>query len=171
MDTKGRPGAVSWWLARGRPLEKHETPLDLLSYGEGMRKWWTAHQPSCRIEGAVPWPLKQAVPNEETWQATRKGGKNGLLVFVIALFWWKLESQTQDDAKALADFYSVVDDVLFAFSAMLALDDAQADTTCTRKEPTAGIRAGKPPRLPDEQEIRNVDLKNMRTTRARATKR
>lgn len=122
MDTEGRPDAVSWWLARGRPLDKHKMPLDLPLYGAKIREWWKTHQPSYRLEGSPSWPLRQTAPEDGSWDSTRRGGKNGLLVFVMALYWWKLEAQSQNSEEAVSEFYSVVDDALYVFKSMLATD-------------------------------------------------
>lgn len=45
-----------------------------------------------------------------------------MLVFVMALYWWKLEAQSQNSEEAVSEFYSVVDDALYVFKSMLATD-------------------------------------------------
>lgn len=178
MDTNGRPGAVSWWLGRGRPLDKYEQPLDLPSYNKAMRKWWASHQPTCRLEseGLESWPLRQMVPSEESWKSMRKGGKNGFLVFVMALYWWRLEARSQDSQEALGEFYSVVDDVLYVFRSVLSLDRHARATDGARSIVTSSserppISEGKKSsHLSAEAETRRANNDGVRLTRARAAK-
>lgn len=176
MDTEGRPDAVSWWLARGRPLDKHKMPLDLPVYGKKIRGWWKAHQPPFRLEGTATWPLSQAAPVDESWDATRRGGKNGLLVFVMALYWWKLEAQSQDSEEAVSEFYSVVDDVLYVFQRMLVADQhsPSRDTGftvsgSTKKLAAVECTATKSLRS-SAGRVRDVNKENERVTRSRVAR-
>ncbi|KZV60144.1 hypothetical protein PENSPDRAFT_538694, partial [Peniophora sp. CONT] len=88
LTIQDRPGEVRWWLARGRKFASPPTIEFLKGYGEEMRSWYTNAMPAWRDVGANHWPLLRANRGGDDWDQTRRGGANGLAIFIIALSWW-----------------------------------------------------------------------------------
>lgn len=112
MSTSGRPSAVSWWLSRGRPTNKNEK-INLHDFPQKMRTWWKAMQPACRIVEGSDWPLSRDVPDNTDWSSMRKGGKNGLVLYVVALYWWQKEARAQDNEAIEEELHLLMEDLLF----------------------------------------------------------
>ena len=121
VTTAARPWQLKHWIDRGRQLGKVPVELgDLDGYGEAMRDWYTNIMPLWRRSGGLNWPLFRAKGPEDTWLQIMHGGRNGLQIVVIAVYWWLQMAGTNQSARAQAE--SVCEDLVFALSAMHSND-------------------------------------------------
>lgn len=118
LTTASRPAEVARWIARARKYDRPPTIDDLVAYGEDMRAWYTAAMPKWR-QGDFEWPLLRVAPNGlADWYSIRRGGANGIVVFVIALSWWKAKADQEQNATAAGEVASMIEDLTFALPAM-----------------------------------------------------
>ncbi|KAI0054579.1 hypothetical protein BV25DRAFT_1790729, partial [Artomyces pyxidatus] len=85
LGNTGRPGEMSRWIKRHRDYTKPPEISSLSDYANAFRMWWSGLQPSWRGDR---WPMKRAVNAGERWEATLKGGANGIVIVLIMLSWW-----------------------------------------------------------------------------------
>ncbi|KLO06048.1 hypothetical protein SCHPADRAFT_895783 [Schizopora paradoxa] len=113
LGCKFRPGAVLFWTSRNRLLDKpplDEIRRDLTKYGEAWRSWYAGLMPAWRVAGNQSrWPLLQQVPSDERWVDVRKGERNGILLLLLTLMWWKDASEPGSEARD--EYESALDDV------------------------------------------------------------
>jgi hypothetical protein len=101
LPVKLRPKAISDWI---KSKKKTVMPtLDAGLYGKWFKDWWTAIQPSWRVNGGS---LSREVPWDETWQMLRKGGTSGVYTVIMGLSWWIAAQHTERDVIA----WDIVDD-------------------------------------------------------------
>lgn len=68
-------------------------------------------QPSWRTEGNL---LIRDVPEDETWQALRKGGTSGIYIVIVGLSWWVKAQLAEKDTDA----WMLVDDLSWVLQQM-----------------------------------------------------
>lgn len=117
---------------------------DLTKFPGEMLSWWKTVQPGWRILTGPDVPLSRTIPPGEDWSPLRRAGKDGLIVFVVALYWWRKVVEDQDDATSRGEFLFVAEDLVFVLDAMLgrahehgAPVDAEDSCTTTSVPPSA----------------------------------
>ncbi|KAI0057688.1 hypothetical protein BV25DRAFT_1785420, partial [Artomyces pyxidatus] len=85
LSAVDQPPEMSHWIRRKRNYAKPPPIEDLSAFAEGFRAWWSGIQPEWR---RGEWPMKRDMRPSETWEATRKGGANGIIIVLIMLAWW-----------------------------------------------------------------------------------
>lgn len=85
LPTLNRPTEVSWWLKRGRKVDK--LPVLLEGYGERWKKWWIGIQPKVRITSEWP-PSREVSDDTTTWDVLRRVGPTGFFIVMMTLSWW-----------------------------------------------------------------------------------
>jgi hypothetical protein len=65
--------------------------------------------PPWRKNATLPWPLRrEPVSGVADWSGHAKGGRNGLVIFIIALSWWLQKK------KALKGAASIIEDLAWS---------------------------------------------------------
>ena len=65
--------------------------------------------PFWRGSSGAAWPLsRESPPSSESWNTMAKGGRNGLLILIIALSWW-LET-----GKSKQGVMSIIEDLAWS---------------------------------------------------------
>jgi hypothetical protein len=82
-------------------------------YGGQFTQWWRTMQPSWRSEGDED-SLVRKTPQDENWEALRKGGTAGIYVVLMGLSWWVKAQRVVHDTDAWAS----VDDLLWVIEQM-----------------------------------------------------
>ncbi|KAI0055827.1 hypothetical protein BV25DRAFT_1788094, partial [Artomyces pyxidatus] len=85
LSTTDRPSEMAHWIRRKRDYAKPPPIEDVQEFADNFRRWWGGMQPEWR---GRQWPLKRDSIPGETWEATRKGGANGIVIVIIMLSWW-----------------------------------------------------------------------------------
>lgn len=91
-----------------KPPDIHDK---LQEFGVEMRKWLITIMPNWR---GNEWPMVRTKPEDvedTTWEALRRGGRNGVMLYIIALSWW-LSQAAMPATKRQAE--AVVDDLAWA---------------------------------------------------------
>lgn len=119
---------------------------DLTKFPGEMLSWWKTVQPGWRILTGPDAPLSRTIPPGEDWSPLRRAGKDGLIVFVVALYWWRKVVEDQGDATSRAEFLFVAEDVVFVLDTMLGRDhrheapvDAKDNCTTISAPPSAPL--------------------------------
>ncbi|KAJ7152240.1 hypothetical protein C8R43DRAFT_886358, partial [Mycena crocata] len=126
VPTTDRPGAVKWWLGRGREWNKRVDVGELGALGmegtymDSWWKWWAAMQPGGRLLKADGKQLEGmqlaggmlTVPTTCDWGAlSGLHGRNGFLQVMASLLWWG--ERVEGDALGTARWSSAVDEVSY----------------------------------------------------------
>lgn len=96
---------------RRRDYSKPPNILDRLEeFGTEMRQWLITIMPDWR---GSEWPMARTKPEDakDTWEVLRRGGRNGVMLYIIALSWW-LSQADSPSSKRQAE--AVVDDLAWA---------------------------------------------------------
>jgi hypothetical protein len=83
----------------------------LEEFGAEMRQWLVSIMPDWR---GTRWPMARTKPKDiedTTWGVLRRGGRNGVILYVIALSWWLNQA---DDASSMRQAEAVVEDLAWA---------------------------------------------------------
>ena len=91
-----------------KPPDIHDK---LEEFGAEMRQWLITIMPDWR---GSQWPMMRTKPEDAkdtTWEALRRGGRNGVILYIIALSWW-LSQARSPSSKRQAE--AVVDDLAWA---------------------------------------------------------
>ncbi|TFY76093.1 hypothetical protein EWM64_g7919 [Hericium alpestre] len=105
-----RPPQIAYWMQRHRKFHVVSALEDISVFADLWRKWWTNAQPDWRKDDKVAWPLKHIGMQTETWKNLAKGGKNGIVMVLIALVWWSKSVSAEAEKRELE---SAVEDVRF----------------------------------------------------------
>lgn len=115
LRAAGRPKELSAWTRKPFPISSPPNALDVHTFGEVLRAWWSSIMPKWRQPVGRDWPLLREVPEGEKWSEVRKVGTGGIFVVLVGLLWWRLrcggslaekhayESLLEDVAWALRD--------------------------------------------------------------------
>ncbi|KAJ7059352.1 hypothetical protein C8F01DRAFT_989789, partial [Mycena amicta] len=106
--TKARPGAIAWWVSRGRV----GTPTTGESFGASIQAWWTALNPSWRrmADGG----MKRVV--EGGWKELQWPGVNGFMGLLYCLKWWG--DGIKGSPNNCKEWVEVVEDVTWVLEQM-----------------------------------------------------
>ena len=91
-----------------KPPDIHDR-LD--EFGAEMRHWLITIMPDWR---GNEWPMVRTKPKDiedMTWAVLRRGGRNGIMLYVIALSWWLTQAQ---DGSSERQAEAVVEDLAWA---------------------------------------------------------
>ncbi|TDL18310.1 hypothetical protein BD410DRAFT_694254, partial [Rickenella mellea] len=88
LGTTERPVEVHVWLKSGRNIASIPQFDDISEFASQWRKWWTSLQPAVRIPSPAGWPLLRPTNGDIDWSRLRYGGRNGLFIVIVTLFWW-----------------------------------------------------------------------------------
>jgi hypothetical protein len=80
----------------------------LEEFGAEMRQWLIMIMPDWR---GSQWPMVRTKPEDATWGVLRRGGRNGIMLYVIALSWWLTQAH---DASSERQAEAVVEDLAWA---------------------------------------------------------
>ncbi|KAH9900717.1 hypothetical protein C8Q73DRAFT_637162 [Cubamyces lactineus] len=115
LSTEHRPGEVGHWLRVLRRNLQRPLPIsNVKGYGESWWKWWSALQPSWRICNERGRPVPGGIGD---WGALVAPGKNGLLIVLLSLVWWR----DAESNSTLEDWLAGVADVRWVVQSMAAL--------------------------------------------------
>ena len=81
------------------------------NFGAEMRQWLITIMPDWR---GSDWPMERTKPKDvedTTWGVVRRGGRNGVMLYVIALSWWLTQA---NDASSKRQAEAVVEDLAWA---------------------------------------------------------
>ncbi len=102
LSTAHRPAAVHKWLQLcRRNYDQRPEMSDEVSFAEAWWKWWTELQPAWRDRSDDGRPVVGATVGDN-WQTLARPGKNGMLITLLTLLWWK-EVATQATEASWAD--------------------------------------------------------------------
>ena len=73
-----------------------------------MQQWLITIMPDWRGD---QWPMLRTKPEDVTWEVLRRGGRNAVMLYVIALSWWLNQAQ---DASSEWRAEAVVEDLAWA---------------------------------------------------------
>ncbi len=93
LSSVSRPAALTQFINNHR--KKEPTIDDADEFGTEVYLWWISLQPSSRLldrddspsDGRSLACLASEVPNDETWDALRKGSNNGMFGMMCCLHW------------------------------------------------------------------------------------
>lgn len=71
--------------------------------------------------------MSRRVPDGERWTAVYKGHKNGILILLLTLLWWK--KSTVEGSSERADFLSAVEDVAWVVGQLVNLSPTSSALT------------------------------------------
>ncbi|KAH9886768.1 hypothetical protein C8Q73DRAFT_657877 [Cubamyces lactineus] len=112
LSTEHRPSEVSHWLRVLRRNLLRPPPIaDEVEYCESWQRWWSGLQPSWRNQ-TEDQPLVPADRGE--WGPLECPGKNGLLIILLSLLWWR-EAATD---STLDRWHAAIADVRWVAEAM-----------------------------------------------------
>lgn len=83
------------------------------------------------IEGEVKWPLNRSVPPGETWFEVRKPERNGIMVIIMTLYWWKVVSD--GDSNTRGGYLSARKDFAWLLTHLVICDTPVSTTRPSRK--------------------------------------
>lgn len=95
-------------MKNGRKYAAPPALGDLEKFAEKWRGWWASMQPAWRKLGDLSWPLVRRSHEDEEWPELMRGGKNGFVVVLISLAWWKAAAKTDSQVLKAA---SAIEDV------------------------------------------------------------
>ena len=113
LATHNRPHECEFWMQhRRRDYNKPPNIQERLEeFGVEMRQWLITIMPDWR---GTQWPMLRIKPEDvgdPTWDVLRRGGRNGVMLYVIALSWWLTQAQ---DASSKRQAEAVVEDLAWA---------------------------------------------------------
>jgi hypothetical protein len=104
-----RPQQITNWI---KSKKKDVVPsFKRGTFAKAFKEWWMMMQPSWRTEGNL---LIRDVPEDETWQALRKGGTSGIYIVIVGLSWWVKAQLAEKDTDA----WMLVDDLSWVLQQM-----------------------------------------------------
>ncbi|KAF7798118.1 hypothetical protein EIP86_009333 [Pleurotus ostreatoroseus] len=133
LQTDDRPKQIGHWMQYlRRDLKKTPEIQDVESYALAWWAWWRGMQPEWRVDV----PLGGTMRRDGTggWEKLRRPGKNGVLLVLLSLWWWKAHPSADENAWAVA-----VEDVKWVLEALLSratqkrVSDGEDDDEPTRK--------------------------------------
>lgn len=115
-----RPAEIQWWTKHRRTMASFPD-LNLAVFPLQVRNWWISVQPLWRTKDGSSWTLSRNIPRGEDWTVTRRGGSNGLLLFVMAAFWWAKAAREDGNKSTSKDLALFLDDLAFVFESLRAV--------------------------------------------------
>ncbi|KAI0705720.1 hypothetical protein C8Q76DRAFT_630374, partial [Earliella scabrosa] len=120
-----RPQQVADWMrVLRRELTKSPKILDEQQYADRWWGWWSSLQPTWRERGSDGRPLIGDSPGH--WESLQKPGKNGFLLVLLSLVWWK-ECAT---ARTESSWQAAVADVAWVLGNMVMDGEGASDSGC-----------------------------------------
>lgn len=122
--------------------------------------WYRGLMPGWRyadITGNTKWPLKRVVPDGEDWSEVRKGERNGILVIIMTLWWWKAVSENRPDIRA--KYISAREDFAWLLTRLVICDTPPSAARPSRKrnindDVEVAVSASSPSRPPARKQKR-----------------
>lgn len=115
------------WERRQRRLTAPAFILDPIDFGERWRKWITSMMPGWRTRKSTEWPLPREDRPDERWDAIRKGGRDGVLLLVLSLSWWK--HATTPGTKARDEYESAVEELAWLLQQLVRVPPSALPVT------------------------------------------
>lgn len=119
LTNDGKPGAISQWERRQRRLTGPWPIPDPLDFGHRWRTWVTSLMPDWRKRNPKEWPLPREVPLGERWESIRKGGRDGILLLLMSLSWWK--NATHEGSVARDEYESALEELAWLLQQLIAV--------------------------------------------------
>lgn len=88
LGTVSRPKEVAEWMKWGRKLNKPPAITDISQFSQSWWGWWQGLQPAWRLRDSSNRPLISSMVGDH-WGGLVRPGKNGLLLVLLTLAWWK----------------------------------------------------------------------------------
>lgn len=95
---------------------------DEATYASNWWKWWGGLQPEWREHDTEGRPI---AGGEGDWDALEKPGKNGFLIVLISLWWWKGVASS----ATMGDWSAAMEDVAWVVSSMAAVKTGRDGTS------------------------------------------
>jgi hypothetical protein len=89
--------------------------LDVASYQDHWKRWWTACQPAWRQNDG--WPLMRDTPSVADWHKVCARGQSGLFLVIISTAWWASSIQSEEE---WVRFDNAMDDLLWVIEQVRA---------------------------------------------------
>lgn len=83
------------------------------------------------IKGKTKWPLSRVAPPGEQWTDVRKPERNGIVVLIMTLYWWKVVSN--GDETATGEYISAREDFAWLMTRLVICDAPATSSRSTRK--------------------------------------
>lgn len=131
--TNIRPAEVRSWMKNHRKWAD-EPIKDLGVFTTAWWAWWSALQPPTRFKTGNCGMMPSTYTME--WGSLRKSGKNGLLLIILTLRWWGVES------RASKEWQKAVDDVSSAVFCMVDGGMMEAEISETSRGSTRSVTKG-----------------------------
>ena len=93
-------------------MDELPTIKDLSKYVQQFRTWYISLQPNGRGRA---WPLARRSVDEQ-WEPMMRGGRNGILLVILALLWWSRTVSTDEQQLEVED---ALQDLVWSFEQML----------------------------------------------------
>ncbi|KAH8094961.1 hypothetical protein DFH11DRAFT_1555174 [Phellopilus nigrolimitatus] len=157
-----RPLVVREWNQRKRVITSIPK-IDIRVYPGQWRAWLKALMPDWRFMDDLDWPFSRCTPESEPWTSVRKGGKNGIFLIVLTLFWWRSVAKTNNE---LAEYLSALEEASWLFTQLVDMGmpaGVNTQPATVSKAPRAKPSASRSkPSVSKE----NVSVSAMRATRS-----
>lgn len=85
LASDGRPACIAEWFKRARSSNFRPDLGDIASFEQECYAWWMSLQPDWRKTGG-----KELVRGDGDLTALAKGGQNGIVSVLAALFFWEV---------------------------------------------------------------------------------
>ncbi|OJT12471.1 hypothetical protein TRAPUB_10979 [Trametes pubescens] len=114
LPTEHRPPEVQHWLrVNRRVLKKPPVIKNEDTYCSAWWRWWSAMQPEWRVRDSHGRPV---AGGHGDWEVLKKPGKNGFLIVLLTLVWWRECASV----STMADCSAAISDVSWVISAIAA---------------------------------------------------
>lgn len=162
MGTSCRPSAIQWWTKSRRTMTSFPD-IDISVFPSQVRDWWNTIQPAWRRNEGSSRILSRDAPLNEDWIISRRVGSNGLLLFVMAAFWWGMAATKTGDISAREALNSFLGDLVYVLESLRNV--ARSDDTCIASAPLFSQQSS---RAMSDAEGNSSDVgQSARTTRGR----
>ncbi|KAI9068212.1 hypothetical protein FKP32DRAFT_1562193, partial [Trametes sanguinea] len=112
LGAADRPPEIHHWLrVLRRVLDKPPAIEDEEAYRTSWWKWWSGLQPDWRYRGDGD---RLVIGGQGSWEALTQPGKNGILIILLSLSWWRSSATS----ATLDDWAAAVQDVGWVIQSM-----------------------------------------------------
>ena len=117
-------------------MDEPQAIKDLPKYVQQYRTWYISLQPDVR---GRTWPLARRSNNTQ-WASMMFGGRNGVLLVIMALLWWSRAVSTDVQQSELED---ALQDLVWSFEEMLKVISAKKGSKRAAEDSVEGGRPAK----------------------------
>ncbi|KAF9536463.1 hypothetical protein CPC08DRAFT_731593, partial [Agrocybe pediades] len=117
LKATSRPSIIGDWIQRARSVSWDPPIPNVAQFGGQMSTWWTALQPSWRLDGNGELDFTLTNGN---WDCLRAPGQNGLLSVIAGLFFWGVKCQNAKKSATQEHWARMVDDFIVVCNGLIA---------------------------------------------------